>query len=205
MRQQNHPNQQDHQSQQIQQNQQNQQIQHNQQPVLDGDCLNTAWVENLALEELNMEESGIINFNEHLDTLPLIEESSIDFMNLIRERFEFYLNKFNIFRGNREPSAIIKIFKISNTVNDFMLFRNSLKLVVARKAANIISVSLISNTGGIYSARLNADTPAVNMSHEIIAHIGPFNNISWRFQEEVVDPEHLVRHYLSEFVKLSAK
>ena len=27
----------------------------------------TEWVENLALEELNMEESGVVHMNEHLD------------------------------------------------------------------------------------------------------------------------------------------
>ncbi|MBF0297586.1 MAG: hypothetical protein HQK51_02635 [Oligoflexia bacterium] len=171
----------------------------------DANNINTAWVENLALEELNMEESGVINFNEHLDTLPLIEESSINFMNNLRERFEFYLTKFNIYRGNKGPSAIIKIFKISNTINDFMLFRNSLKLVVARKASNVISIALISNAGGLYSARLNTDSPPINMAHEIKAHVGPFNDISWRFQGEVIEIEAVVKHYLSEFVKLSAK
>jgi hypothetical protein len=26
----------------------------------------TTWIENLALDEINMEESGVININEHL-------------------------------------------------------------------------------------------------------------------------------------------
>ena len=96
--------------------------------------LSTKWIENLALEEINMEESGVVNFTEHLDPTRLLEESSIELMETLRERFEIYLTKFNEYRGDNGNSGLIKIFKISNTINDFMLFRNSLKLVVARRS-----------------------------------------------------------------------
>lgn len=164
-----------------------------------------AWIENLALEELNMEESGVIHYHEHLDPLPYIEESSIEFMGLLREKFEFYLSKFNFYRGNKDISTSVKVFKISNTVNDFMLFRNSLKLIVSRKAANIITVGLFSNTGGSYAARLNMDELPSNVHHELSANIGPFNEISWRFNGEVVNVDAMVKHYLTEFIKHSAK
>ena len=41
--------------------------------------------------------------------------------------------------------------------------------------------------------------------HEIKAHVGPFNTISWRFQGEPVELEALVKYYLSEFVKNSSR
>ncbi|MBF0208511.1 MAG: hypothetical protein HQK53_16670 [Oligoflexia bacterium] len=166
----------------------------------------TSWIENLALEELNMEESGIISYNDQSDPLPYLEESSIELVSRIRERIEFYLNKFNFYRGGRDPSASVKIFKISNTVNDFMLFRNSLKLVISRKTPAVIGVGLFSNTGGIFPARATAvDAPSTNLYHEIVAHVGPFNEISWRFEGEPVNVEAMVKHYLTEFIKHSAK
>ena len=39
--------------------------------------VSTTWIESLALDELNMEESGIVNFNEHLNPIHYLEESSI--------------------------------------------------------------------------------------------------------------------------------
>ena len=60
--------------------------------------LATDWVEQLALEELNMEESGVVHMNEHLDPIHFLEESSIEFMNQLRERCEIYTMKFNEFR-----------------------------------------------------------------------------------------------------------
>lgn len=167
--------------------------------------ISTGWIENLALEEMNMEESGIINFNEHLNPLNLLEESSIELMEQIREFFEIYITKFNEYRSSKDNSRSIKIFKISNTINDFMLFRNSLKLVIARRSADVITIGFLSNSGGLFAARLNYESSATSKIHEIKAHVGAFNDISWRFNGEKVEIEALVKHYLTEFIKHSAR
>jgi hypothetical protein len=165
--------------------------------------ITTGWIETLALEELNMEETGVINFSEHLNPVKLLEESSIQLMEELKERFEIYSTKFNEFRGNQ--SGQIKSFKISNTVNDFMLYRNSLKLVVARRSEDIISIGFLSNTGGLFSARLNFEENPSSKIHEVKAHIGAFNKITWKFNGENVDVDALTRHYLTEFIKHSAR
>ena len=168
--------------------------------------ITTKWIENLALEELNMEESGVININDHLNPVHLLEESSIDFMNQIRDLFEIYVNKFNEYRGGHHTGSAIKTFKISNTVNDFMLFRNSLRLIFARKANDLISIGFLSNGKDLFAARMNqSESFGASTTHEIKAHLGPFNNISWRIQGEIVDIDALVRHYLAEFIKNSAR
>lgn len=165
--------------------------------------LSTKWIENLALDEINMEESGVINFSEHLDPSYLLEESSIEVMNTLRDRFETYVGKFNEYRGD---SGVIRVFKISNTVNDFMFFRNSLRLVVARKAIDLISIGFLGSTQDIYSARTtSSELQGSSKIHEIKAHVGPFNDITWRFDGEPVNIDSLVRHYLSEFIKNSAR
>ena len=165
----------------------------------------TDWIENLALDELNMDETGIVHFDDHLNIDQLLEESSLDLMNQIRDRIEVYVTCFNEYRGKNDQGPQIKIFKISNTVNDFMLFRNSLKLVFARKANDMISIGFLSNTGGLYAARLDNSQPALNQAHEIRAHIGPFNKIIWQFQGEALDLDSMARHYLTEFIKNSAR
>lgn len=167
--------------------------------------LSTTWIENLALDEINMEESGVINFNEHLSPARALEESSINFMEDLKEYFEIYVAKFNEFRGERDNTRAIKMFKISNTVNDFMLYRNSLKLVAARRSDDVISIGFLSNSGGAFAARTSHDESSNRSIHEIRAHIGAFNNIVWKFKGENVDLEALVKHYLTEFIKHSAR
>ncbi len=169
--------------------------------------LSSKWVEQLALEELNMDESGIVHMDNHLNPAALLEESSIDYMNAIRDRFEFYITRFNEFRGGSSNGALIKTFKISNTVNDFMLFRNSLRMIFARRAHDVISIGFLANGKDIFAPRLSESDQYAQQSgaHEIRAHIGPFNEISWRFQGEIVGIDSLVRHYLSEFIRQSAR
>ena len=168
--------------------------------------LNYSWIENLAMDEINMDESGIVNINGHLNPSLLLEESSIALMNDIRDRLEAYITKFNEYRGRNNSSAAIKLFKISNTVNDFMLFRNSLRLIFARKANDVVSIGFLANGKDIYGARLSFnDQFGSTTIHEIRAHMGPFNKITWRFNNEVVDLDALVRHYLTEFIVNSAR
>jgi len=159
----------------------------------------TTWIENLALEELNMDQSGIVHLGDFTttNTHTLLEESSIDFMDQVRDRFEVYITRFNEYRGGSQSGANIKIFKISNTVNDFMLFRNSVRLIFARKASDLITVGTTANGKEVLEQE--------NSLHEIKAQIGPFGKITWRFQGEEVETDPLVRHYLSEFIKISLR
>ena len=167
--------------------------------------IRTDWIESLAMDELNMDESGIVHFDDHLNIDQILEKSSLELMNQIRDLVEVYTTRFNECRGHKAQGPQIKLFKISNTVNDFMLFRNSLKLVFARKSNELISVGFLSNTGGLYSARLNNSGPALNEAHELRAYVGAFNQVSWKFQGEVLDLDSMVRHYLTEFIKNSAR
>ena len=53
----------------------------NQQTQTKTNLLNTDWIESLAFDEINMDEAGIVDFNEHLDPQAFLEEDSIKFMN----------------------------------------------------------------------------------------------------------------------------
>jgi len=165
-----------------------------------------AWIENLALDEINMDESGIVNINGHLNPELLLEESSIAFMNNLRDLFEAYVQRFNQYRGKSNSPYSLKLLKISGSVNDFMLFRNSIRLIIARKSFDVISIGFLANGKDVYGARLsfNDQFGSTNI-HEIRAHLGPFNKITWRFNNEPVDLDALVRFYLTEFVVNSAR
>ena len=164
------------------------------------------WIEGLALDEINMEESGIVHINEHLSRSCLLEEASIEFMDRLKDLCELYVARFNEFRGERGAGSQIKIFKVSNTVNDFMLFRNALRLIFARKSGDLVTVGFVSGGKDLFASRTDegdrfGDKPA----HEIAARVGPFNDVSWRVGDEPVDARSLVRHYLSEFIVNSAR
>ena len=121
-----------------------------------------------------MDEAGIVDFNEHLDPSIFIEESSIKFMNEIRDLFEVYITRFNECRGGANSGAQLKIFKISNTVNDFMIFRNSLRLIFSRKSSDLIVISLLANGKEIFAPRIDENNQNSFSHHEICA-------VDWTF------------------------
>ncbi len=164
--------------------------------------LSTKWIESLVIDEINMDESGIVNFNDHIDTALNLEDSSIEMMDKLRENFEIFVTKFNDLRNNNDKS--IKLFKISNTINDFLLFRNSLKLVISRSSNETITIGFMNNSGNFFSTR-NSDGQSVPaVYHELKAIVGAFNNIKWTYQGDPVEINSLVKFYLSEFIKQSA-
>lgn len=149
-----------------------------------------------------MDESGIVNFNDHIDTALNLEDSSIEMMDQLREHFEIFVTKFNDLRNDTDKT--IKLFKISNTINDFLLFRNSLKLVISRSSNETITIGFMNNSGNFFSTR-NSDGQSVpQIYHELKAMVGAFNNIKWTYQGDPVEINSLVKFYLSEFIKQSA-
>jgi hypothetical protein len=124
-------------------------------------------------------------------------------MDEIKNLTEFYVEKFNNFRGS--TGGQIKLLKISNTVNDFLLFRNSLRLIFARKSFDLITIGFHSPTGQIFGPRINEQSAITEGPHEIKAEVGAFNQIIWRFMGHEIDVEAMTRHYLTEFIRSSAK
>ena len=60
----------------------------NQHNSLNTTKLNTDWIESLAFDEINMDEAGVVDFNEHLEPQAL-EEESIRFMNSLETCLRF--------------------------------------------------------------------------------------------------------------------
>lgn len=165
----------------------------------------TEWVERLAVEELNMDESGIVHLQDHTDINRLVDESALEFIDYLRELFELYTHTFNRLRGRTQAIGQIKIYKISNTVNDFMLFRNALKLIVRRESRGVIAIGFMSNHGSVFTAQVGKEAPSIDRAHQLKVHIGPFNKVTWRLGGEFVDSHAMARHYFSEFVRYSAR
>lgn len=163
----------------------------------------TRWIEQLALDEVNMEETGVIQF-QTMNPEKMLEEASVELMGELRELFEIYVDKFNRHRGQFNNQHNIRIFKISDTVNDFMLFRNSLKLIIARRSADTISIGFLSNSGSLRAAKLNTEGLEQKI-HDIRGHLGPFGHIQWKFQGDDIHFPSLVRHYMTQFAQLSAR
>jgi hypothetical protein len=162
---------------------------------------NLDWVKELVESERRMEETGIIDLAAIPDESRDFQQKTNEFLKILKEEFLEYTTAFNTMKNSTVGS--IKIYGISNTVADFMLFRNGFKLLFSGAEAGKVMISFQSQSTSIFSnPGQNFDA---NSDEVLIAHYGPFGEMTWTYKGTQVKSEPLVRYYLSRFIKESAK
>lgn len=163
------------------------------------------WIKELVRAEQKMEESGVVDFGAGFDPAQLLVSESIDFLNQLKTAFVEAASSFNQLKG----SAVgrVKIYGISNTHADFMLFRNGFKLIFALKEPGLISIRFH------YVGATFVQVPAASDNGQVVpqeedqlqARWGAFGDLVWTYQEQPIKIDYLVRYYLTRFIRESAK
>ena len=174
-------------------------------PVLPADM---AWIHELAKNELNPDAESLFNAASKFDPKQIIEESTIEFLEQLRDLFTINSKVFNNYSESGQRYSDVKLYGVAHTPADFMLFRNNVKLVFSNAAHGIITATFIQhNRGQLAVDGTPTDQskmiPGARDNQDIIAQMGPFLDVKWTFQGEVVNPERLVKYYFVEFIKLS--
>jgi hypothetical protein len=162
---------------------------------------NLDWVKELAEAERRMEETGIIDLSAIHDETRDLQMKTNEFLKEIKENFIEYATAFN----NMKNSTVggVKIYGISNTIADFMLFRNGYKLLFTAVGAGRVAINFQAQAAQF--APLPGQPNSGSHEEVLEAHYGPFGELSWSYRGTSVKPEYLVRYYLSRFVRESAK
>jgi hypothetical protein len=159
------------------------------------------WLKRLSENESELLRTGSGDFVSHQDHRKVVEEASLEFMQEVRDEFLNCVDLFNSYRGGSHLPNSVKIFNISNTAADFIIFRNTLKLVVSNPALGVVNFSFVN--------RANTFTKAPSIKtkkegYDLIAQLYPFNDLAWTFHGERIHVESVVRYLFTEFVKSSA-
>src|SRR3989338_2389502 len=143
------------------------------------------WLKELAQAELHMEETGEIDAFGHLDEEKILLDHTTSFLKELRHHFQLFANDFNEHRKNTRQT--IKVYGISNTQADFLLFRNSLKLVVTLSKPGQVEFSFHAMSGGLFAPnkkpskkrKLGIPKPPDEMKTDegdfLEIELGPFN------------------------------
>lgn len=165
-----------------------------------------SWIKDLVRAEQDMEESGMIDFSAGFDPTKLLAEESLHFLNDLKVSFVDAATTFNQLKSS--PLGRIKVYGISNTEADFMLFRNGFKLIFSLRAAGLISIrfhyvgsNFMPNSPEEAAASGGGDQG----EDQLVAKWGPFGDLIWTYNDQSLKIDFLVRYYLSRFTKESAK
>jgi hypothetical protein len=164
-----------------------------------------AWIKDLVRAEQKMEESGVVDFSAGFDPQQLLVSESIDFLNILKNAFIEAASSFNQLKGS--SVGRIKIYGISNTHADFMLFRNGFKLIFSLKEPGVIGIRF-HYVGATFvqvpAASDNGQKPPTD-EDLLFARWGAFGDLVWTYQEQPVKIDFLVRYYMTRFIRESAK
>ncbi len=160
------------------------------------------WIKDLVRAEQKMEESGLIDYGGTFDPEQTLVSESIEFLNNLKSAFIDASSSFNQLKG----SAVgrIKIYGISNTHADFMLFRNGFKLIFALKQPGVICIRF-HYMGSTFLTPNDTGVKLPTEEDHLMAKWGAFGDLLWTFHDQPIKVDYLVRYYMTRFIRESAK
>ena len=171
--------------------------------VLGGNMDKLGWIKDLVLSEQKMEESGMIDMNRGFDAKKILQEKTIDYLQDLKSGFMEVPSAFNEMKGS--TLGQIKIYGISNTIADFMLFRNGLKLIFSAKRAGEVIIRF-TTVADSYIPSTQQNSQGETVGEDVLnASWGAYGQLVWKYKGHAVNLDYLVRYYMTRFIQESAR
>ncbi len=156
------------------------------------------WIKNLAYQEDQMEKKGEVAFQSSEKALSEEEfkDLTVEFLKQLRTAFTQHVSYFNQLKGYL---GSIRIYGITNTEADFMLFRGGYKLVFSMKTAGLVAIRFVNVDNITHSQSSYSPVDYLKAAE------APFGEIKWTYNNHNIRIDYLIRHYLTQFVKQSIR
>ncbi len=158
------------------------------------------WIKELVLAEQQMEEAGVVDMEAGFNPQRQVDEATIDFISDLKAAFVEAAAAFNQLKGS--TLGQVRIYGISKTQADFMLFRHGYKLIFSLRQPGLVTVSY-SSSGANYVP--GAKSEETGPSDALKATWGAFGQLIWTYNDHAINLDYLVRYYMSRFIKDSAR
>lgn len=161
-----------------------------------------SWLKDLIRADQEMEDSGVIDPTAGYNPEAEVAEETVRFLEDMKDTFVEFISAFNQMKAN--PQGRIKVYSISKTRADFMLFRNGYKAVFAMKEPGRIGISFSHVGSSFFIPGKEVESQRVQEDF-LESQIGAFGKISWSFQGFPINIEYMVKFYLTRFIRESVK
>lgn len=152
------------------------------------------WIESLAEQELSIRSGERSSIDILATKDEVLAHETTSFLRELNQQFDYLVKLFDL-RVNQE-SLKIKIRKNEDILDGFSLFRNELRLLVAKPRLGVVQITCDTKVTG-------TTRPSVMFSGVVEAKFGTFHDVEWHFLGSQVTAEQVARHYLTEFIQVS--
>lgn len=166
------------------------------------------WVKDLVRAEEQMEETGIVDLSIGFDNERTLAKESLELLQVLKNEFIEAATAFNELKAS--ALGRIKIYGIAKTQGDFMLFRNGFKMIFSLVEPGQISIRFnfmgpgFSAPSPIQPPGAIGATPLMD-EHLLTAKKGPFGESVWKFNDQEIRVDSVVRYHMTLFIRESAK
>lgn len=162
------------------------------------------WIKELVVAEQKMEESGMIDYSPVFDPEQILIHESVQLLSELKSRFIEASSAFNQMKSS--TIGRVKVYGISNTESDFMLFRNGFKLIFSLYEPGLILISF-HHAGSTFIPGQGPEGGEVRNAEDdaIEADWGAYGDVNWTYQGKLIKIDYLIKFYLSRFIRESAK
>jgi len=154
------------------------------------------WAAELAHTERRMERLGEVEYSTSFKKQEMLKTQTAEFMAVLRHEFARQIEVFN--EARQSGAQAVHLYRITNTEEDFMLFRNSVKLVISGQRSGRVLFAFNQFLGQIYASTQNPN-------FELEAQWNAFDQLVWTYRNDRVQLQDIIRFFLSEFVRQSYK
>jgi hypothetical protein len=154
------------------------------------------WAAELAHTERRMERLGEVEYSTSFKKQEMLKTQTSEFMAVLRHEFARQIETFN--QARQSGAQAVHLYRITNTEQDFMLFRNGVKLVVSGQRSGRVLFAFNQFLGQIYASTQNPN-------FELEAQWNAFEQLVWTYRGDRVQLQDIIRFFLSEFVRQSYK
>lgn len=147
------------------------------------------WASQLAFHERRLEKEGTVDYGVPFKRQELLGEKTKEFAKVLQATFRKHIEVFN--NSRKAPAHAIHIYRVSKTDEDFLIYRNGVKLIVSGQRAGRITLSFNQFIAPLAQADKHAHV-------ELEAVWGAFDQLHWMYKGERVELNDVVRYFLSE-------
>ena len=159
-----------------------------------GPTTNRAWPAKLAHREAHMEREGAVDYENSFTRQELLKMQTRETMSYLKDQFREALELFN--EARQTAAQNIHLYKVLRSEDDFMLFRNSYKLMISGARSGRILFAFNQYLGTAFGA---GQQPSI----ELVAVWGPLDQLYWTYKGQRIELKDVVRYFFSEFVQQS--
>ena len=152
------------------------------------------WIVDLAIEERRLERDGLVSYSVGASKQDLLKRRTLEFTTLLRKEFQEQIDLFN--QARKSPAHMINLYRVSNTAEDFMLYRNAVKLVVSGSRGGEVSFIFNQYFGHMANSSNNHEI-------KVTAEWGAFDQLFWAYKNDRINVADMVQYFITEFARQS--